>query len=389
MIDSNIPPREVLLKKYILPSGKSISKWAIDCGIVPRHLRDILKGVYLFTIPFSVKLATVTNTNPRFWIRIQMNYLLNKFQATLKYKTILKIESIGKKPKHYPRYPGEVLDKIIKSKLKISYAQLARCLNTKEPTLDSIIKGYARIDFKHAIRLGAVLGTGSLYWLDLQAKQDLQEYVITREPAYTALGKAWTINSKNKLATRLKHIHPGKILLNRFIEPSGINKSTWAKYFCVTPTKLYRLLKGKVLLDISLIAMISKAFGTKPVFWIELQNRYLANHFEKKILKKYKIKPLKVSHTLKKETRSVFVVLPPGQILINNYLKPMNWGIQEFGRHIGFSENSILSIIKGKKKIDAELACLLSHVLGTSPMFWLDLQVDWDFFKSSKLKTKK
>jgi plasmid maintenance system antidote protein VapI len=41
-------------------------------------------------------------------------------------------------------------------------------------------------------------------------------------------------------------------------------------------------------------------------------------------------------------------------------------------------------VIKGKRGVSAELALKLAQLLGTTPEFWLNLQMDWELWHDKK-----
>ena len=53
--------------------------------------------------------------------------------------------------------------------------------------------------------------------------------------------------------------------------------------------------------------------------------------------------------------------------------------------HLGVLPKTINEICRGKRGISAEMAWKLSHALGASPNFWLNLQNNWEL---SQVRTK-
>ncbi len=375
-----IHPGKLLMDKFIIPSGKSIYKWEDDLGIYHTSLKPFLNGTRLFSITFTEKLAKLTNTDPKYWIRNQNLLLLNQYQENSKDKRITRIKVNISGLKRGRRYPGYVLNSM-RVEFNMSYFQLARCLKIPIQSLYSLISGRCRIDQQTAIKLGAIFETGSILWLDLQSEQDLCEYVSKRGVAFQTLGKQWKINSQKGILNESKPKHPGKVLLNKFLLPTKIHKNAWSYYFCVKPEYLSKILQGKKYLTIRLIATISKAFGTKPEYWIRIQNQFIAWNGEKHTSKKRQI-------ILAKKSQSIGIT-PPGQILRNSYLKPLNWKIRDFAKHIGIRYIELKNIIRGTKNIDARIETKLNQALGTPLLYWTDLQIEWDFFKAKKLRAKK
>ena len=68
----------------------------------------------------------------------------------------------------------------------------------------------------------------------------------------------------------------------------------------------------------------------------------------------------------------------PGEILLEEFLKPLNISQNELARDIGVSPRRINEIIHKKRSITADTDLRLSRALGTSEGFWLGLQVDYD-----------
>jgi len=68
----------------------------------------------------------------------------------------------------------------------------------------------------------------------------------------------------------------------------------------------------------------------------------------------------------------------PGEILLEEFLKPMNISQNQLGRDLGVSPRRINEIIHGKRSITADTALRLSVYFGNSASFWLGLQMDYD-----------
>ena len=70
--------------------------------------------------------------------------------------------------------------------------------------------------------------------------------------------------------------------------------------------------------------------------------------------------------------------IPPGEILLEEFLKPMRLGQVEAAHRLGISLNRLNEIVLGKRSITADTALRLGRLLKTSPQFWMRLQADWD-----------
>ena len=74
----------------------------------------------------------------------------------------------------------------------------------------------------------------------------------------------------------------------------------------------------------------------------------------------------------------------PGKILLDHFLKPMNITQADFVRHLGGSwTNAKLSeIIHGRRGVTIETALQFAQALGTTPQFWLNLQMNHDLWNA-------
>jgi addiction module HigA family antidote len=75
----------------------------------------------------------------------------------------------------------------------------------------------------------------------------------------------------------------------------------------------------------------------------------------------------------------------PGEILLEEFLKPMELTQLELARRMGVPIQRVNTLINGKRDMTAETAILLSRVLKTSSEFWMNLQVACDLFQAQRL----
>lgn len=83
--------------------------------------------------------------------------------------------------KHSPIHPGEFLAELI-AELNITQAQLAREIGVSPMRISHVVKGARPVTADIALRLGRYFGQSAQYWLNLQARYDL-------DCALDALGK--------------------------------------------------------------------------------------------------------------------------------------------------------------------------------------------------------
>jgi addiction module HigA family antidote len=72
----------------------------------------------------------------------------------------------------------------------------------------------------------------------------------------------------------------------------------------------------------------------------------------------------------------------PGEILLEEFLRPMGLSQVAFAEHIGVPVQRVNEIVRGKRGITSESAWLFSEALGTSPEFWLNLQNNYDLARN-------
>jgi addiction module HigA family antidote len=70
--------------------------------------------------------------------------------------------------------------------------------------------------------------------------------------------------------------------------------------------------------------------------------------------------------------------IPPGEILYEEFMKPMGLSINALAREIDVPPNRISDIVNGKRSITADTALRLGKYFGVSPELWLGLQADYD-----------
>jgi antitoxin HigA-1 len=84
------------------------------------------------------------------------------------------------------------------------------------------------------------------------------------------------------------------------------------------------------------------------------------------------------SKTITRDLNWLGPAIPPGDMLLEEFLKPMGIGQVEAARRLGISLNRLNEIMLGKRGITADTALRLGRLLKTSPQFWMRLQADWD-----------
>jgi addiction module HigA family antidote len=68
----------------------------------------------------------------------------------------------------------------------------------------------------------------------------------------------------------------------------------------------------------------------------------------------------------------------PGEILLEEFLKPMELSQNRLALDTGVPPRRINEIVLGKRGVSADTALRLSRYFGVSPQFWLGLQMDYE-----------
>jgi len=68
----------------------------------------------------------------------------------------------------------------------------------------------------------------------------------------------------------------------------------------------------------------------------------------------------------------------PGEVLLEEFLKPMSLSQNRLALDIGVPARRINEIVLGKRRITADTALRLARYFDVSPQFWLGLQMDYD-----------
>ena len=67
-----------------------------------------------------------------------------------------------------------------------------------------------------------------------------------------------------------------------------------------------------------------------------------------------------------------------GDILVEEFLEPLEITPYRLAKDLGVSTSSILDLVHNKRKISVEMALRLSKYFGTSSKFWLNMQNELD-----------
>ncbi len=76
--------------------------------------------------------------------------------------------------------------------------------------------------------------------------------------------------------------------------------------------------------------------------------------------------------------------VPPGEILNEEFLKPLGMTANALAKAIGVPPNRITGILKGERGITGDTAIRLGTFFKTSAEFWMNLQMTYDLRNAEK-----
>jgi addiction module HigA family antidote len=72
-----VHPGEVLLEEFLKPMGISQNRLAIDMGVPPRRINEIVHEKRRITADTALRLARYFGMSAQFWLGLQMDYDLD------------------------------------------------------------------------------------------------------------------------------------------------------------------------------------------------------------------------------------------------------------------------------------------------------------------------
>ena len=77
--------------------------------------------------------------------------------------------------------------------------------------------------------------------------------------------------------------------------------------------------------------------------------------------------------------------MTPGEILLEDYMKPMGLTQNALARALGVPPRRVNEIIHGKRAITLDTSLRLGRYFGQSPRFWLNVQTECDLRSAKQL----
>ncbi len=79
-----VHPGEVLLEEFLKPMALSQNRLALEMGVPPRRVNEIVLGKRGLTADTALRLARYFGMSPQFWLGLQMDYDLDVAEDQLR-----------------------------------------------------------------------------------------------------------------------------------------------------------------------------------------------------------------------------------------------------------------------------------------------------------------
>jgi antitoxin HigA-1 len=80
---ADITPGEILAEEFLIPMGISQYRLALDIGVPPRRINEIVNGQRAITADTALRLGRYFRMAPHFWLNLQAHYDLEREQERL------------------------------------------------------------------------------------------------------------------------------------------------------------------------------------------------------------------------------------------------------------------------------------------------------------------
>jgi antitoxin HigA-1 len=76
--------------------------------------------------------------------------------------------------------------------------------------------------------------------------------------------------------------------------------------------------------------------------------------------------------------------ITPGAVLREDFLAPLHLTQGKAAEALGIDRTSLNELLNGRRSVTTEMALRLGHAFGTSPQYWLNLQIAVDLFDAQQ-----
>ena len=76
--------------------------------------------------------------------------------------------------------------------------------------------------------------------------------------------------------------------------------------------------------------------------------------------------------------------IPPGEVLLEEFMKPLGLSQNRLARDLDVNPARVSDLVHGRAGITAAMALRLAACFGTTPEFWMTLQLDYDLRRAKR-----
>jgi antitoxin HigA-1 len=80
---ADITPGEILAEEFLKPMGISQYRLALDIGVPPRRINEIVNGQRAISADTALRLGRYFRIAPQFWLNLQTHYDLEREEERL------------------------------------------------------------------------------------------------------------------------------------------------------------------------------------------------------------------------------------------------------------------------------------------------------------------
>jgi addiction module HigA family antidote len=84
------------------------------------------------------------------------------------------------------------------------------------------------------------------------------------------------------------------------------------------------------------------------------------------------------TESIARDRSSLGPAIHPGEILIEEFLKPLEMTQAAAARTLGMSTVRLNELVRGKRGVTADTALRLARLFKTTPQFWMHMQANFD-----------
>jgi antitoxin HigA-1 len=84
------------------------------------------------------------------------------------------------------------------------------------------------------------------------------------------------------------------------------------------------------------------------------------------------------TESIRREASSLGPSVHPGEVLLKEFLKPLEMTQATAAHRLGMSTVRLNEIVRGKRGVTADTALRLAQLFKTTPQFWMHMQANFD-----------